>query len=91
MSRSKTIVFYSSSIHLYHSLHPSILRLSAIKVLNTHQRAKRINTPEDSEESAHDRFSFRVVGEYPEVHHRQVTYLPPRMLYVLESSDTLKC
>ena len=32
-------------------------------------------TPENNEESAHGGFSFRVVGEYPEAHHRQVAYL----------------
>ena len=48
------------------------------------------DTPEDNQESAHGGFSFRVVGEYPEAHHRQVAYLPPRILYVLESSDKWK-
>ena len=32
-------------------------------------------TPKDNQESAHGGFSFRVVGEYPEAHHRQVAYL----------------
>ncbi|WP_210398444.1 hypothetical protein, partial [Rothia sp. HMSC072E10] len=53
-----------------------ILRLGAIKVLNTHQRAKRINASENNQESTHDGFSFRAVGEYPEVGYRQVAYLP---------------
>ena len=34
------------------------------------------DTPEDNQESAHGGFSFRVVGEYPEARHPQVTYLP---------------
>ena len=34
------------------------------------------DTPEDDEEGAHGGFSFRVGGEYPEAHHRQVAYLP---------------
>ena len=34
------------------------------------------DTPKDNQESAHGGgFSFRVVGEYPEAHHRQVAYL----------------
>ena len=34
------------------------------------------DTPDNNQENAHDGFSFRVVGEYPEAHHRQVAYLP---------------
>ena len=32
------------------------------------------NTPDNNQENAHGGFSFRVVGEYPEAHHRQVAY-----------------
>ena len=34
------------------------------------------DTPEDNQEIAHDGFSFRVVGEYPEARHLQAAYLP---------------
>ena len=33
------------------------------------------NAPDNNQENAHGGFSFRVVGEYPEAHHRQVTCL----------------